>query len=155
MKKLFVFALLVICGSVFAQKPEHHAPKKKHHKKEFMKDLSAEQLATLKTKKMTLALDLDKGQQEKMYALSLAGVKDHRKHMEALKKAMKNGADQKPKLTSEEKFQKMNSQLDKKIADKNKLKSILSEEQFKKWEDLQKHAKKTKRKQHMKQHMKQ
>jgi len=149
MKKLFVLALLILSGSVFAQRSKHHEAKKQHHKKEFMKDLSAEQLATLKTKKMTLALDLNKGQQDKMYALCLAGVKDHRKQMEAHKKAMKKDEGKKPKLTSEEKFQRMNTQLDKKIALMNKVKSILTEEQFQKWQRLQKHAKNKKRKQHM------
>jgi len=149
MKKLLVVALLVLSGSVFAQRSMHHEAKKQHHKQEFMKDLSAEQLATLKTKKMTLALDLDKGQQDKMYALSLTGVKDHKKQMEARKKAMKKGEHKKPKLTSEEKFQRMNTKLDKKIALKNKVKSILTKEQFQKWQGLQKHSKSKKRKQHM------
>jgi len=151
MKKLFVVALLILSGSVFAQRPMHREAKKQHHKKEFMKDLSAEQLTTLKTKKMTLALDLNKGQQNKMYDLNLVGAKDRKQKMEARKKAMKKGEGKKPKLTSEEKFQRMNTQLDKKIALKNKLKSILTAEQFKKWERLQKHSKNKKRKQHMRQ----
>jgi len=151
MKKLFVVALLILSGSVFAQRPMHREAKKQHHKKEFMKDLSAEQLATLKTKKMTLALDLNKGQQDKMYSLNLAGTKDRKQQMEARKKAIGKAEGKKPKLSSEEKFQRMNTQLDKKIAFKNNVKSILSEAQFQKWERLQKHSKSKKRKQHMRQ----
>jgi len=149
MKKLFVLALLILSGSAFAQRPMHRDAKKQHHKKEFMKDLSTDQLATLKTKKMTLVLDLNKEQQDKMYALNLDGAKDRKQQMEARKKAIKKGAEKKPKLSSEEKFQRMNSQLDKKIALKNKVKSILTEKQFQKWELLQKHSKNKKRKQHM------
>lgn len=144
MKKLFVVILLILSGSVFAQGPMHRETKKQHHKQEYMKGLSAEQLATLKTKKMTLALDLNKDQQEKMYALNLDRVKDRKQKMEARKKEVK-----KPELSSEVKFNRMNTQLDKKIALKNKVKSILTEEQFKKWERLQKHSKNKKRKQHM------
>jgi len=151
MKKLFVVALLILSVSVFAQEPMHREAKKQHHKKEFMKDLTAEQLATLKTKKMTLALDLNKGQQDKMYALNLDVVKDRKKQMEARKKAMKKAEGKKTELSSEEKFNRMNTQLDKKIVLKNNVKSILSEEQFQKWERLQKHSNNKKRKQHMRQ----
>lgn len=145
MKKLFVLALLIVSGSMLAQKPMHHETKKQHHKKEFIKDLSAEQLATLKTKKMTLALDLNKDQQNKMYTLNLDQAKNRKQKIEARKKAMEKADGQKPELSSEEKFNRMNSQLDKKIALKNKAKSILTEEQFQKWERLQKHTKKKKR----------
>lgn len=151
MKKLFVITLLVVSGSVFAQRSMHHDAKKQHHKKEFMKDLSAEQIATLKTKKMTLALDLNKGQQDKMYALSLTEVKAHKQQMETRKKTMNKADGKKPELSSDEKFQRMNTKLDKKIALKNKIKSILTEEQFQKWQRLQKHSKSKKRKQHMRQ----
>lgn len=151
MKKLFVLALLIVSGSMFAQKPMDNEGKKKHHKKEFMKDMSVKQLATLKTKKMTLALDLNKDQQDKMYTINLDGAKDRKQKMEARKKAMKESEGKKPELSSEEKFQRVNSKLDKKIAFKNKVKSILNKEQFQKWERLQKHTKNKKRNHHMRQ----
>ena len=149
MKKLFVLALLIVSGSMLAQKPMHHEAKRQHHKKEFMKDLSAEQLATLKTKKTTLALNLNKDQQDKMYLLNLGQAKDRKQKMEARKKAIEKADGKKPELSSEEKFNRINSQLDKKIILKNKVKSILTEEQFQKWERLQKRPKKKKRKHRM------
>jgi len=147
MKKLIVLAALVISSVTFGQ--EEHKEKREHHKKgkmEMMKDLSPEQMATLRTKKMTLALDLTKTQQNKMHALHLEGAKARKEQM---KKRAKNKGAEKPKLTSEEKYNKMNSVLDRKIEIKNKVKSILTDEQFQKWERSQKHSRNKKKKHHM------
>jgi len=145
MKKLFVVALLILSASVLAQRPAHHQAKKQQHKKEFLKDMSAKQLATLKTKKLTLSLDLNKEQQDKIYAINLEEAKDKKQKMAARKKVMKKAEGKIPDLSSEEKFQRMNTHLDKKIALKSKAKSILTEEQFQKWQRLQKHSKNKKR----------
>ena len=84
-----------------------------------LKDLSPEQMATLRTKKMTLSLDLSKAQQDKVYALHLDEAKT-RKEQRA--KRNHNKGTEKPNLSSDEKFNKMNERLDKKIAAKNKMK---------------------------------
>ena len=147
MKKLIVLAALVISTVTFGQ--EDHKEKREHHKKgkmEMMKDLSPEQMATLRTKKMILALDLTKAQQEKMHALHLEGAKARKEHM---KKRAENRGAEKPKLSSEEKYQKMNSVLDRKIEMKSKMKSILTQEQFQKWERSQKQSRNKKKKHHM------
>jgi hypothetical protein len=130
MKKLILLAALVMSSAIFAQ--ERYSDKK--DKMAHVKDLSPEQMATLRTKKMTLALDLSKDQQDKIYALQLEEAKT-RKEQRA--KRENDKGTEKPKLSSEEKFNKMNERLDKKIASKNKMKSILSEEQFKKWQHTQ------------------
>jgi len=138
MKKLIVLAALVISSLTFGQ--DDHREKREHHKKrkmEMMKDFSPEQIATLKTKKMTLALDLTKTQQDKMHALHLESAKARKKQ---LKKREQLKDTEKPKLSSEERYKKMNSILDRKIEMKNKIKSILTEEQFQKWERSQKQA---------------
>jgi hypothetical protein len=130
MKKLILLAALVMSSAIFAQ--ENHSDKK--DKMAHLKDLSPEQMATLRTKKMTLSLDLSKAQQDKVYALHLDEAKT-RKEQRA--KRNHNKGTEKPNLSSDEKFNKMNERLDKKIAAKNKIKSILSEEQFEKWGHLQ------------------
>ena len=147
MKKLIVLAALVISTVTFGQ--EDHKEKREHHKKgkmEMMKDLSPEQMATLRTKKMILALDLTKVQQEKMHTLHLEGAKARKEHM---KKRAENRGAEKPKLSSEEKYQKINSVLDRKIEMKSKMKSILTQEQFQKWERSQKQSRNKKKKHHM------
>ena len=147
MKKLIVLAALVISSVTFGQ-VEHHE-KRAHHKKgkmEMMKDFTPEQIATLKTKKMTLVLDLTKTQQDKMHALHLENAKVRKEQM---KKREQLKGTEKPKLSSEEKYKKMNSVLDIKIKMKSKMKSILTEEQFKKWERSQKQSRSKKKQHHM------
>ena len=147
MKNLIVLATFLISSITFGQ--ESHKEKRGHHQKgkmEMMKDLSPEQIATLRTKKMTLALDLTKTQQNKMHAIHLEGAKARKEKME---KRRKNKGSEKQKLSSEEKYKKVNTVLDKKIEIKSKVKSILTEEQFQKWERSQKHTRNKKKKHHM------
>ena len=66
-----------------------------------------------------------------------------------MKKRAENRGAEKPKLSSEEKYQKMNSVLDRKIEMKSKMKSILTQEQFQKWERSQKQSRNKKKKHHM------
>ncbi|MGB1270132.1 MAG: hypothetical protein ACPG45_10390 [Flavobacteriaceae bacterium] len=143
MKKLILLAALVMSCAIFGQ--ERYSDKK--DKMAHLKDLSPEQVATLKTKKMTLSLDLSKGQYDNVYALHLDEAKT-RKEQRAKREHDKST--EKPKLSSDEKFNKMNGRLDKKIAFKNSMKSILSEEQFIKWEDMQHRVSNRKRKHHKK-----
>ena len=147
MTKIIVLAALVISTVTFGQ--GDHKEKREHRKKgkmEMMKDLSPEQMATLRTKKMILALDLTKAQQEKMHSLHLEGAKARKEHM---KKRAENRGAEKSKLSSEEKYQKMNSVLDRKIEMKSKMKSILTQEQFQKWERSQKQSRNKKKRHHM------
>lgn len=150
MKKLIVLAALVISFASFGQR--EHGEKRDHHRKgqmEMMKDLSPEQMATLKTKKLTLALDLNKSQQDKIYALSLKECKEHKQKMEERKAAIKKADGKKPELSSEEKFNRMNEKLDKQIAMKKELSSILTKEQLEKMERMKKGKMMKKKKAHM------
>jgi hypothetical protein len=131
MKKLIVLTILMTGFMTFGQ--EKHKGKRAHHRKgkmEIMKDLSPEQMAVLKTKRMTLDLDLNNSQQDKIYALNLETAKNRKYKIEARKKAK----DEKNKLSSDEKYNRLNTRLDEEIALKNKMKLILTKEQFNKWE---------------------
>ena len=99
-----------------------------------MKNLTAEQMATLQTKKMTLALDLNESQQTKVLALNLERAKARKAKMEE-HKALKEG-DERKKPTSEERYAMQNARLDQMIAQKSKMKTILSAEQYEKWEKM-------------------
>lgn len=98
-----------------------------------MKDLSPEQIATLQTKKMTLALDLSEAQQTKMKSLLASNAAARKAKMEA-HKAQKES---KEKMTSQEKYALQNERLDHKIAQKQEMKALLTEAQYTKWEKMQ------------------
>lgn len=105
------------------------------HKSKKGMDLSPEEMATIKTKKMTLALDLTDAQQDEIYKLSLENAKMRKAH-KAERKSKKTAAPQKP-LSKEERLAFINKKLDHKIAMKAKLKKILNKDQYAKWEKFQ------------------
>lgn len=125
--------ILIVVSLFITQLLNAQQPAKKH--------FSAEQRANLKTKKLTLALDLNKTQQKEMYKfqLELAKARDARKN---LNKELK-----KKPLTSNEKYEKINRNLDRKIEIKKRFKQILTPVQYEKWEKIRaKRARKHKKK---------
>ncbi|KAA3624957.1 MAG: hypothetical protein DWP94_02185 [Flavobacterium sp.] len=84
------------------------------------------QFAELHTKKLTLELDLDEKQQAKVFDLELNTAKNR----EALKSVKEPGEE----MTDEEKFERQSARLDAQIEYKDAMKSILSKDQFEKWE---------------------
>lgn len=118
---------------------------------EMLKDLSPEEIATLQSKKMTLNLDLTEKQQIQVKELLLQQATLRKEKRDARKKMKENGEDSKP--SKEERVKMMNTHLDEQIEMKQKMKSILSAEQYDKWEKTQnkrrfknkgKHKRKTK-----------
>ncbi|MFT4803408.1 MAG: protein CpxP, partial [Psychroserpens sp.] len=90
-----------------------------------------EEMATLGSKKMTLALDLSIDQQAKVKEALLEQATIRKQNM-AEREKMKNNDDAK-KPTKEERVEHLNAKLDTKIAMKQKMKSILTAEQYEKW----------------------
>ncbi len=131
MKKVIIAIVLLAGGITFAQKGEKGS-------RERMKDLSPEQMATLQTKKATLALDLTKAQQTQMKAFFTEEAEKRKAKMEARKAQKESG--EKKALTSEERYAKANKRLDYQLAQKEKLAAILSDVQMAKWEKM-KHRK--------------
>lgn len=126
MKKTLM-AIIVMAGfSVMAQ--DHNMKGKRNT----MNDLTPEQVATLQTKRMTLALDLNDAQQAKMISILTADAKSHKTKMETFKARKEKGE----KMTAEEKYSIQNERLDHKIARKKEMKSLLSAEQYVKWEKM-------------------
>ncbi|QWX83084.1 hypothetical protein H0I23_11540 [Cellulophaga sp. HaHaR_3_176] len=126
MKKSILILLLFIGFNSFAQNREK-------------RNYTPEQHATLSTKKMTLALDLNESQQTKIYNLNLDNAKVRKAKMEEFKTLRKS--DENKRLSSDERYKKESEMLDHKIAQKEKMKSILSKEQFEKWEKMMLHQK--------------
>ncbi|PKA83392.1 hypothetical protein ATE92_1544 [Ulvibacter sp. MAR_2010_11] len=122
MKNLLMIALLFFGYSAFAQHPE--GDKKEMHTKR--QELTPQQAATLRTKQLTLQLDLTEAQQKEIEKVELARA-TKRKEMMASKKDRKE-------LTTDEKVALKSKMLDDRIEMKKKMKSILTEVQFEKWE---------------------
>ncbi len=128
MKKVVVAALLLFGAIGMAQ--ERGGKKHRAH----MKDLTAEQMATLHTKKMTLALDLTEDQQSKVQVLNLENAQFKKAKIE--EREARKEDDDREKPSTEERYAMANERLDRQIAQKAKMKEILSEEQYTKWEKL-------------------
>lgn len=99
--------------------------------------MTPEQLATLETKKLTLALDLDKKQQVAIKELQLEKIEERMAKREAMKEMKAEGPGR--AADSDERFEMHNARLDKMIAHKEKMKSILTPVQYEKWEKLSLH----------------
>lgn len=133
MKKLIIIALAFIGLQATAQKKE--GGPRNHDRGEKMMNLTAEEMATLQTKKMTLALDLDKGQQDKVYKINLENATTRKAMMDERKAKKEAGTAEKP--SKEERLKMMNAMLDHKIAEKAEMKKILDDDQYAKWEKQQ------------------
>ena len=120
MKALFAAVLLMTGLAGFSQRGPAH---------EGMKNMSPEQVATLETKKMTLALDLTEKQQQEIQAIHIEKAADRQSRMEERK-----NRDAKP--DNDERFELINDRLDRQIAMKDQMRDILTKDQFEKWETL-------------------
>lgn len=118
----------------------------KNDRKEHLKDLSPEEIATLKTKKMTLHLDLTEAQQTAVKSLVLEEAK-HRESLRAKREEQKNDENFK-KPSKEERLAMANEHLDRQIAMKKKMKDILNDQQYEKWEASMEKQNKMKQKRH-------
>ena len=132
MKKVLVTTVLLIGMMGYSQRGQHFDSEQKG-----MKDMSPEQIAILKTKKMTLALDLSTAQQKEIQTLNLENAKEREALM--LERKVKKEQAEQSKPSTDERFKFQNERLDRMIAQKGKMKQILSEEQFQKWERINHH----------------
>ncbi|APQ16698.1 hypothetical protein [Maribacter hydrothermalis] len=127
MKKL-IMAILIMAG-ISATAQDHT---RKGNRGD-MGDLTPEQVATLQTKKMTLALDLNESQQAKIKTILTEDAKARKSKMDARKIKKEEGE---KKWSADEKYAMQNERLDHQIARKKEMKSILNQEQFEKWEKM-------------------
>ncbi|EIA08843.1 hypothetical protein [Flavobacterium frigoris] len=133
MKKLIIAALLVVGMTSFAQ--QGNKTDKRQGRAE-MEKFTPEQRNELMLKKMTLELDLSSKQQAQMKSV----IAEKSAKREAMMEARKEN---KEKMTSDQRFAMKSKMMDEQIAMKAKMKSILSAEQFEKWDAMKaKHHKK-------------
>ena len=126
MKKLVLILTALISLNGFAQRRG-------------VEKLSPEQMATLSTKKMTLALDLNESQQAKVYELNLENASKRQSKQTELKAL--RASDDRKKPTKDEQFAMRSAMLDHQIAQKAKMEAILNKDQFTKWEKMQQQQK--------------
>lgn len=122
MRTILGALIILFCFSVDAQSPRESMKNDKRMEK--MKTMTPEQQATLWSKKMTLDLDLTETQQNQIYALVLKKTK---------KQQERRANRPKERPSQEEIYQNKVEQLDEKIAMRNEMKSILTSEQYEKW----------------------
>lgn len=127
MKKLFIVALLVVGMTSFAQE------RKARPERAQMEQMTPEQRNQLHLKKMTLELDLNASQQKEMSKI-IAEQSAKREARMAERKASKDSV--KKQLTADELFAKKSKMLDEQIVMKERMKKILSADQYKKWDDM-------------------
>jgi hypothetical protein len=125
MKKLLI--VMVLAFGITSQAQE----RKTRTEGVKMERMSTDQKRALQVKKMTLELDLNASQQKEISSL-LVEQSTKREAMLANRKANKTAEKKQP--TSNERFELKNQMLDNQIVMKERMKKILSTEQFKKWD---------------------
>jgi hypothetical protein len=130
MKKMVIAALLMIGMTSFAQEKAPMA------KKERMEEFTPEQRNELHLKRMTLKLGLNASQQKEMSKI-IAEQSAKRESAKAERKAKGDAV----KPTADERFANQNKRLDEQIAMNDRVKKILTPEQFDKWEKAKEHKK--------------
>jgi len=128
MKKLVMILIAFATLQLSAQEQKREMRKERTESK---MDYSPEEIAQLKAKKMTLKLDLNDKQQREVSSIFL----EEAKFRTAKKSGMsKDKAEQ--SMSNEERLKMKNERLDRQIAMKKKMKTILSAEQYEKWEKM-------------------
>ncbi|MFD2891672.1 Spy/CpxP family protein refolding chaperone [Flavobacterium chuncheonense] len=118
MKKLIAIALFVISFTSFAQQGNR---------------LSPEQQTDLQVKKMTLELNLNSKQQNKIKPILLENNKEKEERYQKIQQSRKSGE----RLSTDERYKMKDEMLDSRIEVKEKLSKVLTPEQLAKWEESQ------------------
>lgn len=116
-------ALLVCLGTSAQEKKERHD----------RPELTSEQKRNLKVKELTLALNLSDKQQKEIAPL----IDEQIAQRTAIREQMKSRKTSASKPTADEIYNQKSQMLDRKIAEKQKFRKILNDEQFAKWEKQQ------------------
>ena len=127
MKKLLVIAITLCTLTSIAQQEHRRGQRFSKDARERRADISPEDMAKFQSKQMTLRLDLTDQQQQQVETVLTAHLKKGKAKREALK-----ASDKKP--TQEERKQLRLDRMDAQIALKREMKSILNDEQYKRYE---------------------
>lgn len=120
MKKTLVIIALMVMTITQAQEG------RKGETGERMKEATSQEMATMQSKKLTLALDLSDKQESEVYQVLFTQAKK--------RKANKISKEDRKQLTEEQKKAHKLAMINEKIAVKRSMKNILNKEQYAKWE---------------------
>jgi periplasmic protein CpxP/Spy len=129
-KKLIIAALLVIGFSSYAQ--DQSQPEGKSNRGQQGGRMNPEQSSQAQLDKLTTDLKLDAKQQEQIKPI----IEEQTAKRKAMMEERMANKDRK-KMTAEERQTAMNARKDERAAMENKLKAILTPEQFKKMKDME------------------
>ena len=127
MAKIISLLALLICFSLTT-----NAQKKQLFKNK--KRLTTEQLTTLKVKKMTLELELSEVQQKKLTPVITKLISERKIEADRMSKSINEVKN----IDVSNRYEMANKFLDRKIMFQKKMRSILTEEQYKKFKSLEK-----------------
>lgn len=130
MKNVVIAVLMLVGVSGLAQEKER-AQKRNRDRVE----LTPEQRNELRLKEMTLKLDLNASQQKEVAKI----ISEQQAKRTAAREEMKARQDKNAKLSADEVYARKNKMLDEQIAMKEKMKKVLNESQFEKWEKMNEH----------------
>lgn len=120
---------MLICSLLFmfaATAQRHQGADHRNSQKRVMKDATPEEMASLRSKKLTLDLDLSAAQQAQVKTIELARANEA--------KALMAERKEKNQLSKEEVMALRSARLDRAIAYKREMKAVLNAAQYEKWE---------------------
>lgn len=123
MKNTLIILCILISTSVFPQQSEYKERMSKHS------NLSLEEMATLKSKKIALQLDLNKSQQAQVEKLFIIEMNERK----AIKENLRETRSQVKDTSKANHFKMINAKLDRQIVLQDKMKRILDVDQYKRW----------------------
>ncbi len=123
MKSFIYITILLFSISVFAQRPMS---------KKMKPNLSTEQQAELQSKRIALALDLDSKQLAEVKALQLERAQERLENRKL--RDTRRGTAERP--SQKELFKINNERLDAQIRHQEKMKKILTKEQYEMWKEI-------------------
>lgn len=135
--KNFLLAGILLAG-IAATAQERPEVKGSSDKAKF-EQMSPKQRADLSLKEMTLKLDLTESQQKEFAKI----ISEKQATFEKRKAERKEAKTTRATMTPEQRYEMKSKMLDEKIAMKARVKAILNEKQFEKWEKIQ-HGRKMK-----------
>ncbi len=130
---LILIAFLISLGS-FAQKTEGMQQRQKMERSRIAANLSAEEMATLRTKELTLQLDLNESQQKNIKALLVSEISNRKANMQ--NRPQKGFRKDSTNISSEDFYKMKSERLDHQIEFQNKMKTILTDTQFDTWKSI-------------------
>lgn len=145
MKHVIAVVLISLSFLANAQEKKERADK--------LQEYTPEEMAQIQTKQMTLDLDLTDAQQKQILKINLQNAQD-RKALYESKKSNSNSLER-TKPSKDERLNMKNEQLDRQIEMKKKMKDILDDNQYEKWEVISKERRENQKERvHKKQKMK-